>query len=161
VRETYLATLDLLRRRELPTFDVSQRVRLTKSPVRYAETREGRRELAYEALLASGREHWRVGDRARVYRTQRGGCAVAPSADDLAAGAADPRDYDVEHYARVLRDNFAPRLARAFAWADFAAVFADPDQLSLFTPSTAAMRPVLTILPSPITQPQPVRPPRR
>jgi DNA polymerase, archaea type len=56
---------------------------------------------------------------------------------------ADRRDYDVEHYARVLRDTFAARLARAFAPHDFAEVFADADQLSLFAPSTAAMRPVL------------------
>jgi DNA polymerase I len=139
VRETYLATLDALRRRELPTYDVSSRVRLTKSPAKYAETRESRRELAYEALLASGRTAWRVGEKVRVYRTQGGGGAVAP--ED--ASAADPRDYDVEHYARVLRDNFAVRLSRALAPDDFAAVFASPDQLSLFAPSTADMRPVL------------------
>jgi DNA polymerase I len=146
VREAYLATLDALRRRELPTYDVSSRVRLTKSPAKYAETRESRRELAYEALLAGGRTSWRVGDRVRVYRTQAGGAAVAPSVDDEAAGRADPRDYDVDHYARVLRDTYAARLARALAPSDFAAVFADPDQLSLFAPSTAAMRPVLTTL---------------
>jgi DNA polymerase, archaea type len=139
VRDTYLATLDALRRRELPTYDVSSRVRLTKSPAKYAETRESRRELAYEALMASGRTAWRVGEKVRVYRTQGGGGAVAP--DD--ASAADPRDYDVEHYARVLRDNFAVRLSRALAPDDFAAVFASPDQLSLFAPSTADMRPVL------------------
>jgi DNA polymerase I len=67
---------------------------------------------------------------------------VAPSPDD-APGTVDPRDYDVDHYARVLRDNFAVRLSRALAPDDFAAVFASPDQLSLFAPSTATMRPVL------------------
>ncbi|HLM68044.1 MAG TPA: DNA polymerase domain-containing protein, partial [Longimicrobium sp.] len=144
VREAYLETLDALRRRELPTYDVSSRVRLTKTPAKYAETRDARRELAYEALLASGRTHWRVGERVRVYRTQAGGAAVVPSADD--APAADPRDYDVEHYARVLRANFAVRLARALAPDDFEAVFASPDQLSLFAPPTSAMRPVLTPL---------------
>jgi hypothetical protein len=149
VRETYLATLDALRRRELPTYDVSSRVRLTKSPAKYAETRETRHEFAYEALLASGRTHWRAGDRVRVYRTRSGTGAVAPSSDDLAAGAVDPRDYDVDHYARVLRDNFASRLARALTPSDFAAVFADPDQLSLFAPPTSAMRPVLTARPNP------------
>ncbi|HEU0300769.1 MAG TPA: DNA polymerase domain-containing protein, partial [Longimicrobium sp.] len=143
VREAYLQTLDALRRRELPTYDVSSRVRLTKSPAKYAETRETRRELAYEALLAGGRTTWRVGDRVRVYRTQGGGAAVAPSADDEAAGRPDPRDYDVDHYARVLRDTCAARLARALTPSDWAAVFADPDQLSLFAPSTSAMRPVL------------------
>ncbi|HEU4454341.1 MAG TPA: ribonuclease H-like domain-containing protein [Longimicrobium sp.] len=153
VREVYLATLDALRRRELSTYDVSSRVRLTKSPAKYAETRESRRELAYEALLATGRTHWRVGERVRVYRTQAGGAAVAAPAEDVAAGiAADPRDYDVDHYARVLRDNFAARLARALAPSDFAAVFADPDQLSLFAPSTAAMRPILDTRPGPVGQ---------
>jgi DNA polymerase I len=144
VRDAYLATLDALRRRELPTYDVSSRVRLTKSPARYAETREARRELPYEAVLASGRTHWRVGERVRVYRTQAGGAAVVPSADDdEAARRVDPRDYDVEHYARVLRSAFATRLARALTPADFEAVFSSPDQLSLFAPATPEMRPVL------------------
>jgi hypothetical protein len=60
-----------------------------------------------------------------------------------------PRDYDVDHYARVLRDTYAARLARAFTPGDFAAVFAEPDQLSLFAPPTSAMRPVLHRLPLP------------
>jgi DNA polymerase elongation subunit (family B) len=149
VRQAYLAALDALRRRELPTYDVSSRVRLTKSPERYAEARGTRRELAYEAVLASGRTSWRVGERVRVYRTQSGAGAVVPPADDAPAGTADPRDYDVEHYARVLRGNFAARLARALTPADFAALFADPDQLSLFAPPTAAMRPVLDSRPGP------------
>jgi hypothetical protein len=118
-------------------------VRLTKSPAKYAETRESRREFAYEALLASGRASWRVGERVRVYRTRGGGGAVVPSPDDAVAESADPRDYDVDHYGRVLRDTFAARLARALTPSDFAAVFADPDQLNLFAPSTAEMRPVL------------------
>jgi DNA polymerase I len=145
VRRTYLETLDALRRREIPTFDVSSRVRLTKAPAAYAATRDTRREHAYEALLAGGRTSWRVGERVRVYRTQGGGSAVVPSRDEEPAegGAADPRNYDVEHYARVLRDNFASRLSRALTPGDFAAVFSDPQQLSLFVPRTAEMRPVL------------------
>ena len=149
VRDVYLRTLDRLRRRELSTYDVSSRVRLTKSPAKYEETRESRRELPYEALLASGRTAWRVGDRVRIYRTQGGG-AVVPATEE---GEADPRDYDVDHYARVLRDTYAARLARALAPADFAAVFADPDQLSLFAPSTASMRPVLKTRDSPAPVP--------
>ncbi len=151
VREAYLATLDALRRRELPTYDVSSRVRLTKSPVRYAETRETRREFAYEAVLASGRTSWRVGERVRIYRTQSGAGSVVASPGEEGDGPvpADPRDYDVEHYARVLRGTFAARLARALTPADFAVLFADPDQLSLFTPPTAAMRPVLDSRPGP------------
>ncbi|HEU4557809.1 MAG TPA: ribonuclease H-like domain-containing protein [Longimicrobium sp.] len=150
VREVYLATLDALRRREIPTYEVSSRVRLTKSPPKYAESREKRHEFAYEALLASGRTSWRAGDRVRVYRTQGGAGAVVASSREDAALAPDPRDYDVDHYARVLRDNFASRLARALAPADFAAVFAEPDQLSLFAPSTDDMRPVLRSNPVPM-----------
>ena len=148
VREAYLSTLDALRRRELPTYEVSSRVRLTKSPARYAESRDKRHELAYEAVLASGRTAWRAGERVRVYRTQGGAGAVVASTREEAALAPDPRDYDVDHYARVLRDTFAARLARALAPADFAAVFASPDQLSLFAPSTADMRPVLNTRPA-------------
>ncbi|HEX8904508.1 MAG TPA: DNA polymerase domain-containing protein, partial [Longimicrobiaceae bacterium] len=151
VREAYLASLAALRRRELATFEVSSRVRLTKTPARYAETRESRRELAYEALLASGRTSWRVGERVRVYRTRGGGraCPASPD-DDFYGNGADPRDYDVDHYSRVLRDTFAVRLARALTPDDFAALFADPDQLSLFEPSTASMHPILH--PRPIEQ---------
>lgn len=144
VREVYLETLDALRRREIATFDVTSRVRLTKTPAKYAETREARREFAYEALLASGRTAWRVGERVHVYRTRAGsGAVVSSPADEDGRPAADPRDYDVDHYARVLRDTFAARLARAFTPDDFAAVFASPDQLSLFAPPTDAIRPVL------------------
>ncbi|HEX8359888.1 MAG TPA: DNA polymerase domain-containing protein [Longimicrobium sp.] len=139
VRETYLSTLDALRRRELPAFDVSSRVRVTKSPEAYAAARVRRRELVYEALLTSGRRAWRVGERVHVYRTQGGGAAVVPDA------AAAPRDYDVEHYARILRTHFASRLARALTPEDFSSLFAAPDQLSLFAPTTATMRPILSV----------------
>ncbi|HET6229174.1 MAG TPA: ribonuclease H-like domain-containing protein [Longimicrobiaceae bacterium] len=145
VRDVYLATLRALRRREMSSYDVSSRMRLTKTPAKYAETRDGRREVAYEALLAAGRTSWRVGERVRVYRTQGGGAALVPPADE--GEWTDPRDYDVDHYARVLRDNFAARLARALAPGDFVAVFADPEQLSFFSPSIAAMRPVLDLHP--------------
>lgn len=136
VRAAYLDTVRALRQRELTAFDVSSRVRLTKTPAAYAASRESRRELPYEAMLASGRTAWRVGERVRVYRTRGGGGAVVDEGEDR-------RDYDVEHYARVLRDTFAARLARAFTPADFAAVFADADQLSLFDPLLAGVRPVL------------------
>jgi hypothetical protein len=49
----------------------------------------------------------------------------------------------IDHYARVLRDNFAARLERAFTPEDFAAIFADPGQLSLFTPPIANIRSIL------------------
>jgi len=141
VREAYLRAIAALRDRAVSTYDVSSRVRLTKTPEQYAETREQRREFAYEAMIASGRPRWRRGDRARVYRTHSGAGAIVPPDD--ASPNADPRDYDVDHYARVLRDNFASRLARAIRPDDFAALFADPEQYTLFPPQTATMRPIL------------------
>jgi DNA polymerase elongation subunit (family B) len=139
VRALYLETLDDLRARRFSTRDVSSRVRLTKSPEEYAATRDERRELAYEAVLAGGRTAWEVGERVRVYRTRVGYGRVA----DPDENAIDPRDYDVEHYMRILRDTFAARLERAFTVEDYAAVFADPDQLTLFGPSIDDIRPVL------------------
>lgn len=143
VQAAYLSTLDALRFHQLPTYAVSSQVRLTKSPERYLEARASRRELPYEAMLAGGRRHWSVGDKVRVYRTKGGSGGVVESPEE-ALDAADPRDYDVEHYARVLRETFASRLARAFSPADYAAVFADPGQMSLFTPPIAGIRSVLT-----------------
>ena len=94
-----------------------------------------------------GRTTWRVGDRVRVYRKQNGEAGLVggttPSSDDDDA-ASDPRDYDVDYYARLLRATYAQRLARAFAPADFAAVFADAEQLALFATPLDAIRPVLT-----------------
>jgi DNA polymerase, archaea type len=146
VRAAYLDAVMALRRRELPTFDVSSRVRLTRTPEDYRAIRESRRELTYEALLAAGRTSWTVGDRIRVYRTESGGGGLVVDADEEGAGPerADRRDYDVDHYVRVLRDTFAARLARAFTPGDFDAVFADPGQPSLFPASLATTRTVLT-----------------
>ena len=145
VREIYLGTLNALRHRELPTYEVSSRVRLTKTPARYLETRDSRRELAYEAMLASGRTEWSIGDRVRVYRTKTGSGGVVdePENEALAIRRPDHRDYDVDHYARLLHETFAARLARAFTPADYAAVFADPGQLSLFAPLVSNIRAVL------------------
>jgi DNA polymerase elongation subunit (family B) len=135
VRAVFLQTIDALRRREVPTYEVSSRTRLSKSRDEYLATREARRELPYEALLAANRR-WDVGERVRVYRTRESAALVE---DDR-----DPRDYDSEHYARILREQYATRFSRALAPDDFAAVFADPDQLQLFARSLADARPVLT-----------------
>ena len=192
VQDAYLATVAALRKRTLPTRDVTARVRLTKSPEQYLATRDTRRELAYEAVLASGRTAWTIGEHVRVYRATRGRSRVflepdedhgddasaplTPDAaepdrsdgDELAAIASgldrrgdldaphgrdphDPRDYDVEHYLRVLRDTYAARFARALTPDDFAAIFADPDQPSLFARSLRDARPILT----PLALPEP------
>jgi DNA polymerase elongation subunit (family B) len=148
IRAAYVATVTALRRRALTTFDVSSRVRLTKSPADYLATRERRRELPYEAMLTNGRADWSRGERIHVYRA-RGGRAglLADTDDDGSLTTNDPRDYDIDFYSRVLRDTFAERLARALTPEDFEAVFADPAQPSLFEASLATMRPLLTLLP--------------
>ena len=146
VRAAYVGTIDALRRRAIATYDVSSRVRLAKTPAEYFETRDARRELAYEAMIASGRTAWDAGVRVRVYRASGGGAGLVASERDE---AADARDYDVDHYVRVLRDSFASRFARAFTADDFATVFGDPDQLSLFATPLGSIRPILTVLPSP------------
>jgi DNA polymerase elongation subunit (family B) len=145
MRDAYLGTIAALRARMLPTRDVSSRVRLTKSPERYLVSREKRRELPYEALLANGRRDWDVGDRIRVYRRQNGEGGLVDVDDDV--GSADPRDYDVDYYVRLLRTTYAERLSRAFRPEDFDSLFADPDQYTLFAPPVASVRPVLTTLP--------------
>jgi DNA polymerase I len=147
VREAYLDTLDRLRRREIPTRDVSSRVRLTKTRGEYLAVRESRRELPYEAMLASGRTSWSVGDRVRPYRKRNGGCGLLEEWDNGPVGVAhvDARDYDADHYGRQLRQTFASRLACAFTPDDYETVFADPDQMSLFLPSVTEIRTVLAI----------------
>jgi DNA polymerase elongation subunit (family B) len=154
VREAYVAAVDALQTRALPTRDVSARARLTRSPDEYLERRERRRELPYEAVLSSGRSNWSVGERVRVYRLRSGEGRIVPESDEEAPGpdTAAARDYDVAHYVRVLRDSFASRLAKAFTPHDFATVFADPDQLSLFEPSLSDIRAILT----PVDVPGPV-----
>ena len=136
VRDAYVETLDALRRRGLPARDVSSRVRLTKTPEEYRAIRETRREMSYEALLASGRTRWSVGDRVRVYRTKSGSGGVIEEGEDR-------RDYDIDHYARLLRQTYAARLERAFTPADYEALFEDPEQLSLFATPASEIRTVL------------------
>ncbi len=148
VRDEYVATIAALRERALPTYDVSSRVRLTKTPEGYLAVRAERRELTYEAMLAAGRTRWTVGERVRVYRTRSGGGGLVVDAEDgaRADGGSDPRDYDADHYVRVLREIFAERLSRALAVEVFAAVVADPRQPSLFETSLDDARPILTRL---------------
>jgi hypothetical protein len=49
----------------------------------------------------------------------------------------------------VLRDTYASRFVRALGPEDFAAVFADPEQPSLFTRSLVGARPILTMIATP------------
>jgi len=150
VRRVYVETVMALRSRALHTREVSSRVRLTRTPARYAELRSTRRELSYEAMLANGRNSWRVGERVRVYRTTSGAGLVADHDDEgVSAAPIDPRDYDVEYYVAVLRRTFAARLATAFLPYDFETVFADPWQLGLFPARLDTVRPRLSIIDQP------------
>jgi DNA polymerase, archaea type len=157
VREVFAATVMALRRRALPTRDVTARVRLTKSPAHYLATRSQRRELPYEAVLAGGWTQWTPGERVRVYRAVGGRPRLLPELDeseeDEGGAAGDPRDYDAEYYVRLLHGTFAARLARALTPEDFASVFADPEQPSLFAPSLRDARPILTVLAAPEREP--------
>ena len=94
-------------------------------------------------MLAAGRIDWRRGDRVRVFRAGDGSAGLVTDRAETADGRSDVRNYDVEHYLRVLKDTYSARLARAFAPADFAALFADPDQASLFPPAYDEIRSVL------------------
>lgn len=141
VRAAYVQSVAALRGRTLPTAQVAALVRLTKTPDQYQAGRASRREAPYEALLAAGRTHWAAGEYLRVYRATGGRPAVLPPPD-----APDARDFDVAHYVRLLRETFAARLARAFTPEDFATLFGDPEQPSLFAPPLDAIQPVLTCL---------------
>jgi hypothetical protein len=137
---------------------VAAYVRLTKGPEQYLATRTRRRELPYEAMLENGRTRWAPGERVRVYRAVGGRAGLLPDVDEEDDGnprsrereggraPGDARDYDVEFYVRLLRDTFAARLVRALTPEDFATVFADPGQPSLFPPLLTNARPVLKVL---------------
>jgi DNA polymerase I len=148
VRAAYCDMATSLRRRELPADQVAARVRLTKTPQQYLSTRTSRREAPYEAVLSSGRETWPQGEHVRVYRAAGGRPALLPETED-GLPAADPRDYDGEYYVRQLRETFAARMARAFTADDFATLFDDPSQPSLFAAPPETVRPVLTKLMDP------------
>jgi hypothetical protein len=138
-----------LRRRTVPTRELAAHVRLTKSPAEYLAVRAKRRELPYEAVLSAGREDWKVGEHVRVYRASKGRAGLVALPEDEAeapVAVEDPRDYDVELYVRQLKETFAARLARALTPEDFAAVFADPGQPSLFAPALSDVQPILTVL---------------
>jgi DNA polymerase elongation subunit (family B) len=154
VHAAYLDTVAALRSRTLPADQVAARVRLTKTPAQYLKARTSRRETAYEALIAAGRERWERGEHIRVYRATGGRSALLRESKDgadatNAYNASNPRDYDIPHYLRLLRDTFAARLTRAFTPDDFATLFDSPEQLALFATPIESIRPLLTSLMTP------------
>jgi DNA polymerase, archaea type len=155
VKRCYTETVESLRRRLLPASDVATQVRLSKAPKAYLEGRAKHAEAPYEALLAAGRSQWNVGERVRFYRAQGGGYIWLPEeADDaplatsdlgdgrelevdvfsssVAGANEDRRDYDVEHYVRVLLTSYAERLRVAFNPDDFDQLFRLGGQAGLF-----------------------------
>ena len=140
MRDAYLATVSALRRRELPTYDVSSRVRLTKTPAQYLASprrpaRAGLRGDARERADRRGRSA--SGSASTAPRDGRGGVIAEPDRTTGCAATADPRDYDVDHYVRILRDSSRRGSRARLTPDDYAAVFADPDQLTLFARSLA------------------------
>jgi DNA polymerase, archaea type len=160
VRSAYVETVEALRSRSLPTSKLASQLRLTKSPQAYLAARSSRRETAYEALLHSGRDQWKVGEQIKVYRATGGRAALLPEPSEsspLQAGQIDPpRDYDVAYYVRLLRETFAARLARAFTPDDFATLTSDPEQPSLFAPPITSIQPCLNrLMDPPLPEPDP------
>ena len=60
------------------------------------------------------------------------------SADDL----KDRRDYDVEHYLRVLVTSYASRLRKAYTAEDFEQLFRVDEQLGLFDRPIESIQPI-------------------
>lgn len=157
-RNAYLETVEALKQRLFSATDVAARVRLSKSPEAYQATRAGHTEQAYEALLAAGRITWTVGERVGFYRTPAGASVWVPDeSEEISfdeAGKAEARksereqnmpafsphlvdvknrrDYDVEHYLRVLVTSYASRLRKAYSFDDFEQLFRVNEQLGLF-----------------------------
>jgi DNA polymerase I len=152
----YQDTQEALRRRLLPASDVATRMRLSKDSKAYLATRAKHTEAQYEALLAVGRTQWRSGERVRFYRSQKGIPVWLPDeaddaspisedeadeveeSDELPFSAAstapltDRRDYDSEHYVRVLLHSYAERLRVVFEAEDFSQLFRMDGQRGLF-----------------------------
>jgi DNA polymerase I len=167
-RNAYLQTTEGLRQRAFPASDVAARVRLSKSPESYQATRAAHIEQAYEALLRAGRTRWSPGERVRFYRVLAGSPIWIPDeSEDISfdeAGRAEVRadehkqnepllpssaddvksrrDYDVEHYLRVLVTSYASRLRKAYSTEDFGQLFRLDEQLGLFDRPVEDIHPI-------------------
>jgi len=140
-------------------------MRLSKDSKTYLAKRSKHTESQYEALLAAGRKQWHAGERVRFYRSQQGVPVWLPDeADDASpisdeedadedqaneeslfsipstAPLADRRDYDSEHYLRILRDSYAERLRVVFEAEDFSQLFRLDGQQGLFDRSIEQMQ---------------------
>jgi DNA polymerase, archaea type len=166
-RNAFLETVGALRQRKFPASDVAARVRLSKSPERYRDTRTGHVEQAYEALLAANRTKWTPGERVRFYRVPGGASVWIPdeteaisfnegNAEESGANTRDASnlrlpvgadvqyrcDYDIEHYLRVLVTSYASRLRKAYATEDFEQLFRSDEQIGLFDRPVEQIQPL-------------------
>jgi DNA polymerase elongation subunit (family B) len=167
-RRAFLEATKALRMRLFPAADVAARVRLSKSPEAYQAARAGHTEQAYEALLAAGRANWTPGERVRFYRTPGGATVWLPDeSEEISFGEAgetevgaeeggriaalpqihhddvkNRRDYDVDHYLRVLVTSYASRLRKAYAAVDFEQLFRTDEQLGLFDQPLENIHPI-------------------
>ncbi len=157
VRQAYVDMAVALRTRALPASDVGARVRLSKTPEAYHASRATHPEPQYEALLNAGRTRWFPGERVRFYRSQAKKYVWLPeeteeaaignewgedgededesiesSVSSLREEVANRRDYDVDHYLRVLVTSYAARLRKAFTPDDFTQLFRMEEQPGLF-----------------------------
>jgi DNA polymerase elongation subunit (family B) len=162
--QCYRDTQEALRRRLLPASDVATRMRLSKDSKTYLAKRAKHTEAQYEALLAAGRKQWRAGERVRFYRAPQGVPVWLPDeaddaspiseeeeADEVEASEEslftapstiplnDRKDYDSEHYLRILRDSYAERLRVIFEAEDFSQLFRLDGQVGLFDRSIEQM----------------------
>lgn len=135
LREGFLETVRRLQRREYGLEEVATRAKLSKTPEQYAQA--GRSEAVYEALLASGRLRWAVGERVCIYRAGGGVWRLLPENPEAA-----PRDYDVGHYVRLLRESYAERLRKAFRDEDFERLFRLEEQPGLFDAPLEGIEPL-------------------
>ena len=157
VRQAYVDMATALRTRALPASDVGARVRLSKPPEAYNASRATHPEPQYEALLNAGRTRWYPGERVRFYRSQSKRYVWLPeeteeaamsnewdeddatedetrehTASSLREEVANRRDYDIDHYLRVLVTSYAARLRKAFTSEDFDQLFRVEEQMGLF-----------------------------
>lgn len=145
VRALFLEVRQALAERALPAADVATRQRLTKTPEAYLASRTGHREAAYEALLGAGRRRWAPGELVRHYRARGGQSVWLPDEEDgvgAVAGREEARDYDVEHYLRVLVESYASRLRKAFRVEDFGRIFEQERQGGLFDGPLGEVAPI-------------------
>jgi len=166
VRQAYLDMVEAIRNRALPASDMGARVRLSKTPEAYHASRATHPEPQYEALLNAGRVRWFPGERVRFYRSQSKQYvwlpeeteeaaignewgeeedntdeAITSDVSSLRTEVANRRDYDVEHYLRVLVTSYAARLRKAFTPEDFAQLFRVDAQQGLFDLPVESIQP--------------------